>query len=143
YLLGDAVERALGRVRFVVLYFTSLFGGGLGALILDPGKFTAGASGAIYGLMGAALAGQRAAGVSMTDSGLIYVLLLNLAITFGLPGISIGGHLGGLAAGFIGGWVLFDLAPRLKDRWMAAAGCAAIGVACFVASLYVASNPLT
>src|SRR3546814_20131277 len=66
--------------------------------------------------MGAALAVFRARGINPFDTGLGGAVMINLLITFTLPGISVGGHVGGLIGGFIAGWILTPLGPRvLKD----------------------------
>ncbi len=117
--LGHMLEPALGRARFVVLYGAGLIGGALGVVGLSwvatwlaidpttviggiiggaPNRPTIGASGAVFGLMGAALVMMRERGINPWRTGLGGLVLLNLGITF-LPGISVGGHLGGLAAG--------------------------------------------
>jgi membrane associated rhomboid family serine protease len=62
---------------------------------------TVGASGAIFGLFGAAFVIARGRGLNALASELGVILLLNLGITFGVPGISIGGHLGGVVGGVI------------------------------------------
>ena len=99
YRLGETLEPALGRVRFSILYFASLLTGSFGALLLSPNAFTVGASGAVYGLLGALAVGLRSRGVSVWQSGIGSLLVVNLLITFLVPGISIGGHLGGLVGG--------------------------------------------
>src|SRR3954471_90027 len=53
YILGQLLEPAIGRLRFVLIYFVALLCGSVGALLLDPNAFTAGASGAVFGLMAA------------------------------------------------------------------------------------------
>ena len=107
---GSSGRRAGADWR--TIYGVSLLAGSLGALILSPNSLTAGASGAIYGLMGAFFAAGRTQGISVRQSPLFGILLLNLLLTFGLGGLSIGGHLGGLAGGVLSGWVLFDWAPK-------------------------------
>lgn len=99
WLLGQVLEPALGRVRFVGVYVASLLGGALGVMLLDPGAPTVGASGAVFGLMGALVVLQLRAGQSPFQSGIGTLVVLNLVITFVVPGISIGGHIGGLVAG--------------------------------------------
>jgi membrane associated rhomboid family serine protease len=102
YVLGSLLEPAIGTPRFVALYFASLLAGALGALALsDPGDNTVGASGAIFGLFGAAFVIARGRGLDSIAGQIGLLLLINLALTFGIPGISIGGHLGGLAGGVI------------------------------------------
>ena len=99
YVLGPMLEPALGRVRFLLLYLASLLGGSLGVVLFDSGGISAGASGAVFGLMAAAAVGQWRRGINPMTTGIGATLLLNLVITFAIPGISIGGHLGGAAAG--------------------------------------------
>src|SRR3954469_2909810 len=59
WILGQMMEPAIGRVRFALIYFVGLVGGSLGALIASPNALTAGASGAVFGLMGAAILVMR------------------------------------------------------------------------------------
>jgi membrane associated rhomboid family serine protease len=99
YFLGRLLEPGIGTPRFVALYLASLFAGSLGAILLSPDSLTIGASGAVFGVFGATFVIARHRGVDALASSIGVVLLLNLAITFGNPEISIGGHLGGLAAG--------------------------------------------
>jgi membrane associated rhomboid family serine protease len=106
YWLGAALERYAGSFRFAVIYLLSILGGSFGALLLSPTALTAGASGAIFGLMGALLVLERQRGVSLLGGQIGGLLILNLVFTFGVPGISIGGHLGGLAGGIATGLVL-------------------------------------
>ena len=65
-------------------------------ILSSPDALTIGASGAIFGLMGALLVISHVRGISVMQSGIGPMILLNLAITFTIPGISIGGHIGGL-----------------------------------------------
>jgi membrane associated rhomboid family serine protease len=101
YWLGRLLEPGIGTPRFVALYFASLFAGSLGALLLSPDSLTIGASGAVFGIFGATFVIARSRGVDALASSIGVVLLLNLAITFGNPEISIGGHLGGLVGGLL------------------------------------------
>ncbi len=101
WLLGNRMEKDLGASRFFFLYFGALVGGACGALLMDPNAVTVGASGAVFGLMGGALVGKRLFGNLARESGLLGLLVLNILLSFLLPGISIGGHLGGLAGGAI------------------------------------------
>ena len=110
FQLGQLLEPAIGRVRFGLLYFASLLAGSLGALMVQPFGLTGGASGAVFGLMAAAAIGLHRRGVNIFQTGIGMVLVLNLVITFTIPGISIGGHVGGAIAGALCGFVL--LAPR-------------------------------
>ena len=140
WILGGLLEPAVGRVRFLVIYFTSLLAGSLGALLLTPVGPTAGASGAVFGLMGASVLVMRRRGVGLMESGLGLWLGLNLIITFTYPGISIGGHLGGLVAGVVTYFVLFELPGRVSlPRPVPIALCAGLAVAAVVASVAVSA----
>jgi membrane associated rhomboid family serine protease len=140
WVLGGMLEPALGRLRFLLVYFTSLLAGSLGALLMEPIGLTAGASGAVFGLMGAALLVMRRSGISPMESGLGLWLMLNLVITFTFPNISIGGHLGGLAGGLIAAFLLVELRDRVRaPAALPVALCAAIAVASAAASIAVSA----
>jgi len=101
YFLGRMLEPSIGTPRFVGIYVASLLGGAFGALLLDPNALTIGASGAVFGIFGATFVIARGRGIDSVASTIGVILLLNLAISFGSPRISLGGHLGGLFAGAI------------------------------------------
>ena len=107
---GQALESALGRARFLGIYLVSALAGSAGALLLS-GEFvnTVGASGAVFGILGAGLVLERKQ-VYVFGGGALFVVILNVAFTFAVSNISIGGHLGGLAGG-----VLRDARP-LRGR---------------------------
>jgi membrane associated rhomboid family serine protease len=140
FQLGQLLEPAIGRVRFALLYFASLLGGSAGALLLQPNEFHGGASGAVFGLMGAAFVGLRHRGVNPLTTGIGTTLLLNLLITFTIPGISIGGHLGGIIGGAVAGWVV--LAPNYKGmpRWATYAAPVAVMVIAVIISVVVTNS---
>jgi membrane associated rhomboid family serine protease len=139
YILGQLLEPAVGRVRFGLIYLVGLLGGAVGALILSPNAFTAGASGAIFGLMGAALIVMRNRGISALQSGLGVWLALNLLITFTISNISVGGHIGGLIGGSLAALVLVELPEQVRmPRWSADVLAAALAAAAFVAALAIA-----
>jgi len=137
YILGQMLEPALGRLKFGTIYAVSLLCGSFGALLVTPHSPTVGASGAIFGLMGAAAVEMRARQVPIMQSGVGGLILLNLVISFTLPGISWGGHIGGLIGGAIAALVI-GLGDRYRSRALALAGCAAIGVAAFAGSIAIA-----
>jgi membrane associated rhomboid family serine protease len=103
YRFGEMLEPALGPARFVGLYLASLLTGSFGAMALSPHAFTGGASGAVFGLVAAAAIGLHQRGINVWQSGVGGLIVVNLVLTFVVPGISIGGHLGGLAGGFLVG----------------------------------------
>jgi membrane associated rhomboid family serine protease len=91
--------------------------------------------------MGAAILALRARGIDPMQSGLGVTLLLNLGITFLIPGISKGGHVGGLAAGAIVGFLLFEIADRRRSAAMpVVAACLVLGVALAIGSIMVAQS---
>jgi membrane associated rhomboid family serine protease len=81
-------------------------------MLLDPASPTVGASGAVFGLMGALTVLQMRSGQNPWRSGIGTLIVLNLVITFMVPNISIGGHLGGLVAGAAAAWGLSATARR-------------------------------
>jgi membrane associated rhomboid family serine protease len=101
YVVGQLLEPALGTVRFLALYFASLLAGSFGVMIVDPNAATVGASGAIFGIFAATLVIARGRGMEELARQLGFLLVLNLVITFTVPNISIGGHIGGLIGGFL------------------------------------------
>jgi membrane associated rhomboid family serine protease len=144
YLLGGALERYAGTLRFGVIYLLSALTGSLGALILTPHGITAGASGAIFGLMGAMLVLERQRGVALLGGSIGGLLVINLLITFGVAGISIGGHVGGLVGGIVAGLVLSGFGRghlaygRLSPLTVLA--LAVVGAATVAASIQVAGG---
>jgi membrane associated rhomboid family serine protease len=106
FWIGAPIEEAIGRARFIILYLVSGLAGSAGALVLtNAGDVTVGASGAIFGLLGAALVFERQRTFVLGGSALS-IIVLNLVLTFAVPNISIGGHVGGLIGGALGGLAL-------------------------------------
>jgi membrane associated rhomboid family serine protease len=102
FILGRLLEPAIGTPRFCALYFASLLAGSFGALLLtNQLELTVGASGAIFGVLGATVLIARGRGSNQIAGELGLLLLFNLALSFGLSHISVGGHLGGLAGGLL------------------------------------------
>lgn len=133
YWLGTIVEQAIGSLRFVLVYFASGLAGSAGALLLtDPFTPTVGASGAIYGIMGALLVLEFRATGSFAGQAM-GLIVLNLALTFAIPNISIGGHLGGLAGGILATFAL----SHFRDARGRSLGPAIVGLIA-VASIVVA-----
>ncbi len=138
WFLSQELEPALGRLRFVALYLTSLLGGSLGVLVLSPLSATVGASGAVFGLMGALIVFQLRARQNPWQSGIGGLVLINLVLTFLVPGISIGGHLGGLVAGAAAGAVLQPLRWPQDLAALRTAAVVAIGALLGLASIVLA-----
>ncbi len=142
WILGPQLERVFERPRFVMLYAVSLLGGSTGVMILDPDALTVGASGAIFGLFGAIAVTQKSMGVSIWSSGLGPILGLNLLITFAVPQISVGGHLGGLVAGAAVGGLYIGMIRARQSEWVALGVAGAFGAALTFAAIQIALNPL-
>ena len=145
WLLGKVLEPAFGRLRFGLVYAVSLLAGSFGAILVDPTAYTVGASGAVFGLMGTMVVAQRAAGIDVWRSGIGGLVVVNLLLTFAIPGISIGGHIGGLVGGALAGLCLVELPARLsmKERDGLVLGTAlvvALGVLCVVGADWAAST---
>ena len=136
---GAAVEQALGRWRYLLLYIVSGLAGSAGALLFSPESLTVGASGAIFGILGAAFVLERQ-NIFVLGGGALSIIVLNLAFTFFIPGISIGGHIGGLIGGAIGVLSLSRFgrghAAYGRPGVLGVAGLVAIGVASVLISYW-------
>jgi rhomboid protease GluP len=131
YFLGSFVEVAFGRGRFLALYLTSGLAGGLAYLYFgDFDGTVVGASGAIFGILGALFVLERKGSI-MTGGQVAGLIVLNLIFTFAVSNISVGGHVGGLIGGVVLMWLL------VHTRRSAAQSIAAT-VAVVVASVIVA-----
>lgn len=104
YFLGRVLEPSIGTVRFLMVYFSSMLAGSLGAILLSSNiAITVGASGAVFGLFSATFIIAYARGMGSIASEIGVIIGINLLLTFTISGISIGGHLGGLVGGAICG----------------------------------------
>jgi membrane associated rhomboid family serine protease len=101
FFLGRLLEPALGTPRFLALYFASLLAGSFGALVLEPNSFGIGASGAIFGLAGAAFVIARGRGMDALAGEIGFLIVFNLIFSVASPRVSLGAHLGGLVGGII------------------------------------------
>jgi membrane associated rhomboid family serine protease len=130
WLIGPPVEEYFGHARYLLLYLVSGLAGSAGALILSGGRPTVGASGAIFGLMGAALVLEWRR-IYVFGGQALGLVVINLVLTFAIPGISIGGHVGGLVGGGICALAFSSLrrSPALATVSMAAVGVVSIGLA--------------
>ncbi len=140
WLLSQELEPALGRARFLALYATSLLGGSLGVMLLSPVSPTVGASGAVFGLMGGLVVLQLRARQSPWQSGIGGLVVLNVLLTFTLPGISVGGHLGGLLAGAAAGVLLQPLRWPQQGAALRTAVVVGLGMAFLGAALVLAPH---
>ncbi|GAC57717.1 hypothetical protein GOHSU_24_00060 [Gordonia hirsuta DSM 44140 = NBRC 16056] len=101
YIVGRELERLFGPARYLTIYLMSLFGGSAAVLLFQQGPApTVGASGAIYGLMGALLVVVLR--LKLPATSVLVVIGLNIVMSISIPGISLWAHLGGLAFGALG-----------------------------------------
>lgn len=122
--LGGPLEAALGRARYLAVYFVSgLAGSALAYLLADPGTQTLGASGAIFGLFGATAVLMRRLNYDLRP--IIALLVINLIFTFGWSGISWQAHIGGLVAGVVTGYAMVH-APRERRSLVQYGTCALV-----------------
>ena len=145
YMLGQQLEKVFGNVDFALLYLAGLSAGSMGALIVEPRAFTVGASGAVYGLMGAWLMLSRSRGVSFSNSGIAGLLIINTVLSFTLPNVAWGGHAGGFVGGLAVGWILTDGRQVITNLWARRGLAVAVSVLGFAGSTWAAttwSNPL-
>ena len=97
--IGTPVEQIFGKVRFGIVFFGSLLTASIASAYFGPNAHAVGASGAIFGLFGALLAIGRRAGANMQN--VTGTIVLNLLITFIVPGIDWRAHVGGLLGGYL------------------------------------------
>jgi membrane associated rhomboid family serine protease len=136
YMLGQMLEPAIGRIRFGLVYVAALLGGSAGAMLMQPDGLHGGASGAVFGLMAAAFVGYMLRGVNPLTTGIGTTLLLNVVLTFSIPGISKGGHIGGAVAGALCGLVVLAPGHKRYPEWMSFAVPAAVAVASVLATVF-------
>ena len=114
WVIGSQLESIVGNVKFIIIYFISLLGGSVASYLFSPfGSYSIGASGAIFGLMGAMLVVGRKRNLDISQ--ITTLVAINVVIGFVLSGIDWRAHLGGLAAGAFITWVLLN-ATSLKEK---------------------------
>lgn len=137
WILGRDLELVLGRLRFSLLYGVSLLGGSVAVVLLGaPGQPVLGASGAVFGLMGALLVVLRRLQMSMRPA--LVVIGINVVLSIAVPGLSLLGHLGGLVTGSLVAAVLVYGPARSRP----AAGLLAVGGIVVVLVVLVAVRSL-
>ncbi|GHH82521.1 rhomboid family intramembrane serine protease [Streptomyces capitiformicae] len=131
--IGGPLEAALGRGRYLALYFISGFAGSaLTYLLAEPNQASLGASGAIFGLFGATAVLMRRLKYDMRP--VIILLVINLVITFGWSSIAWQAHVGGLVGGVLIGYAMVH-APRDRRGLIQYGVCALVMVAVVVMTL--------
>jgi membrane associated rhomboid family serine protease len=130
WIIGPALEEYLGHARYALLYLVAGLAGSAGALLVSADSPTVGASGAIWGIMGAALL-LEARRIYVFGGQALGLVVFNLAISFLIPGISIGGHIGGGIGGALAALAFTSLrrVPMLATLSVAAVGAVSVAVA--------------
>ena len=130
WFIGPALEEYFGRWRYLLLYLVAGLAGSAGALILSPNALTVGASGAIWGLMGAAVL-LEARKIYVFGGQAMGLVVFNLIFTLLIPGISIGGHIAGGIGGAAAALAFTSLrrTPKLATLTVAAIGAVSVAVA--------------
>ncbi len=140
YVVGPALEGAVGRTNLLVIYLATLFAGSFGALLFQPDAYTVGASGALFGLLGALAVVAHYRGISIWQSGIGVTLIINIVFSLSVSGISIGGHIGGFAGGLLCGGLYMETVERRGRRAPFLIGCALVAAVSIVAALAVAGD---
>ena len=118
WVIGRELEPVLGRIRFLAIYLIGLLGGSAAPFLFGAvSSQVAGASGAVFGLMGGLAVILRRMRLSARPA--LTLIGINLVLSFVVPNISILGHLGGLVAGAIGTAVLVYSPARNRNGWQA------------------------
>jgi membrane associated rhomboid family serine protease len=132
FIFGPMLEHQLGRARFLAMYLLAALGGSVAVLLLAPSSIVVGASGAIFGLLGAYFVIQRRLGGNATQ--LVIVIALNLAIGFVVPGIAWQAHLGGLVVG-AGIAAIYVATRRREQKAVQIAGVVAVAAALVITTV--------
>ena len=140
WMLGHQLERMHGPGRFVGIYTASLAAGSLGVMLIAPLALTVGASGAVFGLMGATLVHQLRRGINPWSSGVGSLVVINLIFTVSRPGISIGGHVGGLLGGAMVAWLVDEADRRRVPRTAGTAITILFAFACTAGAIWAAGR---
>jgi membrane associated rhomboid family serine protease len=138
YWVGSVLESVIGRWRFLGLYLAAGLAGSAGAMIATPYAITVGASGAIFGILGALYVLERKGHIA-SGGQIATLIVLNLVLTFAFSGfalggrvtgltISLGGHVGGLIGGVVLMLVLLQVRRSTVMSALAITGVAALAV---------------
>ncbi|MDP9393429.1 MAG: rhomboid family intramembrane serine protease [Actinomycetota bacterium] len=139
WTLGPQIERLFGRVRFLAVYLVAALGGNvLSYAVSAPNQPSLGASGAVFGLFGAALVMHRRLGMEIRNGFVFVVIMLGVGLL--QPRVNVWAHFGGLVAGAAAAAVI-AYAPRQRRSVYQAAGCVVL-VAGLVAAVAWRSSQL-
>ena len=138
FVVGPAVERVLGRARFLTVYLVSGVAGSILIYLLVPYELAAGASGAIFGLFGAWFVLARR--LQADARPVVLLIVINLALSFSVAAIAWQAHVGGLIAGGLL-TAAFAYAPR-RNRTAIQVGATIAMVAVLVLAVLVKNDQL-
>lgn len=138
FAIGQQLEKRYGWMTFAGLYLAGLLGGSLGVFLIEPTSRAVGASGAVFALMGFLMVIQWKNGINVMQSGIGRLVMLNIMFSF-MPGISKGGHFGGLIAGCLAALIVTDMLPKFTPK--ASKTITAAAMFAFAAVLAIAVVP--
>jgi membrane associated rhomboid family serine protease len=137
-LVGPAIERLLGHLRFITVYLVSALGGGVMFYLIGPNVLALGASGAIFGLFGAWFV--MAKRLRLDSRPIVFLIVINLVFGFVVPNIAWQDHLGGILAGGLL-TAAYAYAPR-SQRALVQAGATVLIVAVLVLAVVIRDHQL-
>jgi membrane associated rhomboid family serine protease len=140
FIMGPMLESAIGRVNYIAVYAASLLTGSFGALLLSPDLPSLGASGALFGVLGALMVVSHYRRISIWQNGLALTLIINIVFSLTIADVSIGAHIGGFVGGAICGWLIMELGERRNLAAIALAGCGVVAAVGVVAAIAVAGS---
>jgi membrane associated rhomboid family serine protease len=138
FVVGPAIEQVLGKVRYLAVYLISAVGGSVLLYLLVPFELALGASGAIFGLFGAWFVLARRMRVDSRQ--VVFLIAVNLGLSFVIPQIAWQAHVGGLIAGGLL-TAAYAYAPR-QNRAVLQAAATAVMLAVLVVGVLVGNHLL-
>jgi membrane associated rhomboid family serine protease len=138
-LVGPALERLLGHLRYLAVYLVSALGGSVLFYFIAPANVQAlGASGAVFGLFGAWFVVARR--LRLDSRQIVFLIVINLVFGFVVPNIAWQAHLGGILAGGLL-TAAYAYAPR-NQRALVQAGATAAMVAILIVAVVIRDHQL-
>ena len=138
WIIGGMLEPATGPLRFTTIYVVSILAGSAAVLVVSPLVPTGGASGGVFGIAAAATIVMQKAGVRFWDTGFGPLIVINLALDFFIPNVSIAGHVGGLIGGGLATFALIR-GRKMGQPAVGEAGAVLVGVVAVVVALVAAA----
>jgi membrane associated rhomboid family serine protease len=134
FFIGPTLERTINHWGFIAVYLLSALGGEVMSFVFSSfGDVSIGASGAIFGLMGALVVAGRRHGLNITQVGILIVI--NMAFSFAQPGVDWKAHVGGLITGALVAAILVYAPRRNRFAWQIAGLAAVLFVLAVIAGV--------